>query len=367
MTTVQNVLHSYGFDNHELGEQFTRVSEGMAKLLPNGISDISEKFKTFARDLSRTIDLIPEGPSDTRDGVDRISGLPDHVLSSICDYLTVGEINSFMLVSSNFHKTLSPHSSCLINFWKQEFSAWCASTSFSCQGYLAKRLEYERYELAHMEATAELANALLKVGRDVIGISGNIGRFPSAQIAMAITRRRPQALCGAIIKNPKVGVQFRKLTAFNNSVSFMVITPGAEAERPSIEAPGFIGYALDLLELRPDEEYLRETVLASFVYRDLTVWDSLASVTAAIRNGAYSGSFYCVVNDRRNDLDVMDDDAPRADGEQALEYIMQKKWPLAPYLHFRPRLYEMKQPLRKLADMRSRVSAMETALIRDSV
>ena len=90
--------------------------------------------------------------------------------------------------------------------------------------------------------------------------------------------------------------------------------PESAASRPPINATGFIGYAIDLIELRPEEEHLREWLLGTYVYRDLTVWSSLADVQHAMQTRQYgvgeARPFFCVVDDDRPHVAIMDDDQP---------------------------------------------------------
>jgi hypothetical protein len=306
------------------------------------------------------------------DGIDRINTiLPDALLANICDYLNLNDMGSVMQTCSHLNSTIHPLSSKAHMFWSREWKMWCEEDEkHLCHYiYISRRLQYERSELKYWNSTLQLMVALKKIDSFVIDVSGNVGRFPSHQIAEAVSRRRPQALAGAIVDNVEIARHFRKVTRYNNAVSFMSTQSfGTGASRPPITAKGFVGYALDLLELRPEEEYLREGVLASLVYRDLTVWENIEDAHTAIISGQYASAqpFYCVLNDQRNDLTVMDDDAPRnvlgnAPPRQNLVD------PSAPWKHFRPHLRDVKSPTLYVQQLQNRVRAFEAAMLASAI
>ena len=311
--------------------------------------------------------------------------LPDAAVMHVCGYLAASEVGALLRVCRSLNALLDPHETSANGarvVWRPHWRAWASAAGVDPAratrshvdhaAFLCAMLEHARDDHAFASRMCGVARALKRFNSvHVQTLAGTMGRFPSMRIARAVTRRRPGALEGVGVLDARAGPEFRHaVPSFNRSVSFMVIPFSREqaAPRPPISAPGFVGYALDLLELRPSEEQYRETLLATFVYRDLTVWETLADARNAIATGAYVPSdpahpFFCVLDDERSDAAIMDDDAPRAPHGRVLrvERAPLQGMAVAPWHEFRPEFRHL-DPVAFAERAARRVVALEEAV-----
>lgn len=154
----------------------------------------------------------------------------------------------------------------------------------------------------------------------VIGILADLVTIPDVRIARALSFKRRAALSTVIVDNDKVLFDFRRRGIHTGPVNFLpvstlllddptplapllllpparnnasdVVAPNEETFSnargdggvsllpPAPEAPapaGFLGYAVRLLQLRPEHESLRWTVLYA-LFKDLTVFETTEQV-----------------------------------------------------------------------------------------
>lgn len=277
--------------------------------------------------------------------------LPEALLGLVCEFLCVKDLGNLRQTCPSLRALLDPN--------RAEFAPLFYSRhwrEFGChthEAYLKARLDWTRHELAHFTRLLPLVSALQLVDRSV-EISGNVGRFPSKEIALAVSKRRPQALGGVLIPDVAIATRFRRQIQHHpHAVNFMITSPpdSTLAARPTITAKGFVGYALDLLELRPQEEWLRETVLSALVYRDLTVWERVEDMLDAIDSGEYDSAqpFFCVLHDAR----------PWSVQQRELDAMVFT----ASWQRFRPSLQNMLSPQRYVDSLLRSVAALEAALV----
>jgi hypothetical protein len=102
-------------------------------------------------------------------------------------------------------------------------------------------------------------------------------------------------------------MRFKRGLRFDGPVSFCSLSSGQnpgwmhQGDRlPKIEAPGFLGYVVELIELRPQEEHLRFTALL-WCYANLCVFtteaEAIAANEARIRENPETGSLRYVALD----------------------------------------------------------------------
>jgi hypothetical protein len=252
--------------------------------------------------------------------VDQLSRLPDHLLArEVCKYLTIAELSSCMRASRKMFAKLDPLQPRLGSAslaWAPHWQAWARMTNRAQASHLNMLrglLAHTENEYGNLVACAPLITALRLLPTDsCVGLVGSIGRFPTEAIARAVGDRRRSALTSVIIRRTATALEFRQLrTHLSGAVSFLALNQAlvtCAAARPPLQAPGFLGYAVDLLELQPQDEELRETVLATYVYRDMTVWDTAQHVENAIRAGIYTSSmpFYALLMPAPMPLDLSD-------------------------------------------------------------
>jgi hypothetical protein len=338
-TSINTILHSSA---NNVNRILSNTNDVLLKNATKTLRDVSEVVSTIVQDsqviqttLLSNSNIGLKNASDTlrevvttlfidddyknKDGIDHFTNrLPDVLILSIFKYyLNEQDLGNTRQTCKKLHTVLDPYGRGEI-VWSRYWKEWNVSNHTR---YLSARLRHTRNEIIYYQAIVKQGEALTRVEDEVIALAGSIGKFKTAEIAHAIARRRPAALFGVVISDPSTAAQFRKRSPlFDQSISFMLSTTSAAAPRPPIEAPGFIGYALDLLELRPEEEHLRETVLASFIYRDMTVWETLQDVEYAIQNGLYISDseipFFTVLDDTRPIQQILLDDAPRNDHDE---------------------------------------------------
>jgi len=146
-------------------------------------------------------------------------------------------------------------------------------------------------ELVHLQASRPLLEALRRAGA-VRGVVSYMAKFPTPALARAVALRRRSALFSVVVDTQNTALAFRQANRdYRGAVSFISLESVRSLEpllRPRVAAPGFVGYATELMQLRAEDEDLRETVFATYVFRDMTVWDTEADVRAALASGAYA-------------------------------------------------------------------------------
>lgn len=253
----------------------------------------------------------------TTDGRDRLTTLvPDAIFAEICSFLCLPDVQALKQCNQRLARVLDASSSSMVarQIYTRFYSMWQLSACTSLHAaFLGRRLACERHELAHWEGLSTLYKELLSMSnQDIFDVVANIGRFPSMDIARAVTSRRAAGLSTIVTRNQN-SVWRLRTQACHVQFSFIIAPPlnspimnvgVAEVERPEIQATGFVGYAVDLLQVRnQEEEHLRNTVLVWYVYRDLTVWETRQDLTRAQEQGLYRGHFHCTldINDALNE------------------------------------------------------------------
>lgn len=123
-------------------------------------------------------------------------------------------------------------------------------------------------------------------------VVSNIGYFENAAMALAISHHRQFAMSTVILSRSNDAILFRKRTDYRGPVSFYsqdnistLLSPHPSIAMPHIDAPGFLGYAVNLLRLDADEEYMRYTFLLA-AYKNITFWATGKDMSAARACGA---------------------------------------------------------------------------------
>ena len=147
-------------------------------------------------------------------------------------------------------------------------------------------------ELRNAMRSSELCASLARLPPGmVIGPVGGIGKFSDPRVAMAVAKRRPQAVFAIAIQSTHAALEFRKCTNYARPVSFIPLDACTEDGKymcAPIKAEGFVGYAVELLELTEEDEYLRWTLIYN-AYRHMTVWRTDQDARAFMRSARRSG------------------------------------------------------------------------------
>jgi hypothetical protein len=310
--------------------------------------------------LQSITNVVHEFVSEPKPKVDYISKkVPETVLGHIFSFLGQMELGRTRQCSKSLHRHLDPMQFRTGNiFWRKYWETWSkiplqSKLDHHHLRYLKTRLAYERSELLHWQSVVDIATCVKRVDKGlIVDLSGNVGKFADPKIALAISRRRPQALRGVIVTNSSAAYLYRQASPYSGPASFMEAnTPlSAAVPRPAIVAEGFLGYALDLIELRPHEQALRDTVLACYVYRDLTVWKTLQHIQDAKASGAYVGDYYCAL-----DSIGLPESCPRTGSPIHTACA---------WGQFRPRIRDVDSPPKLVKLLSQRVTSLELALSR---
>ena len=126
----------------------------------------------------------------------------------------------------------------------------------------------------------------------------NVGYFPSRRISECVSRKRWFSMLNVIVypgeRVEKHGNYGR--TAFIRAPSRAGARLGDDGgppiRRPFFSDPpsqprGFVGFAIDLLNLPPHQEHLRCEVLYKHVYTHLSVWETADDARRAMENGSF--------------------------------------------------------------------------------
>eukprot|EP00903_Cladosiphon_okamuranus_P013372 g12462.t1 len=163
----------------------------------------------------------------------------------------------------------------------------------------------------------------------VVGLLSDLVTVPDPRIARALSHKRRAAMSTVVVKNDDVVFDFRRRGIHTGPVNFLPLstlllenptplvaplpTPlvlsssgggGDEGDEgggllplsPETPAPaGFIGYAVRLLQLRPEHESLRWTVLFA-VFKDLVVFETTQQAEALRARVPDRRLFYCALD-----------------------------------------------------------------------
>jgi len=165
-------------------------------------------------------------------------------------------------------------------------------------------LHYEA-EVRHFHTLYRLMNALCQMPKgSIVGIVSNIGYFESAAMSLAVSAHRQIAMTAVILSRTQDAVTFRKQTDYVGPVTFFsqenissVLRDNPALDRPAIDAPGFLGYAVDLINLDPQDEYMRYTFVLLGL-KNLSIWDTSENEDAARETGALPPDVASVALDR---------------------------------------------------------------------
>lgn len=181
----------------------------------------------------------------------------------------------------------------------------------------------------------------------MIGLVSDLCAIPDPRIARAVSHKRRAAMVTAVVTNEDVIYDFRRSGLYKGPLNFLPLRTlqlahplagaFAPAEREDREEgvllppapetpppPGFLGYAVRLMRLRPEHEQLRWTVLYT-LFKDLAVFETAAQAEA-VRGRTTNGTlFYCAL-----DYPGAQDDPCPPDGRRS--------WPHIGHWGFRPPL-----------------------------
>ncbi|CAM9456506.1 unnamed protein product [Choristocarpus tenellus] len=157
-------------------------------------------------------------------------------------------------------------------------------------------------EVSNFHATRRARQSLYEYSSrfgGVIGLVCDLGYVEDARVARAISNKRRPAMSTAIVDNSNVICDFRKRGYFSGPLNFLPVDAiSLEGSLPPIPGGphrGFLGYAVDLVRLRPEHEMLRLTVLFAAL-KDLAVFETCADAEEARRRSGQHRLLYCALD-----------------------------------------------------------------------
>ncbi|DBA05390.1 TPA: hypothetical protein N0F65_007552 [Lagenidium giganteum] len=149
------------------------------------------------------------------------------------------------------------------------------------------RHEVEK-ELLHTQAIEPLHAALEHycthtepTNHGFVAMFCDIIYFKDPRIARFVAQKRQSALSMVLTSTPDHVMAFRKKSGYNRPVTFVPVNNPhwPDFVLPPVDAPGFLGYAFDHVEVVPGYESLKDTVIKS-ILKELMVFDTHANATA---------------------------------------------------------------------------------------
>ena len=167
--------------------------------------------------------------------------------------------------------------------------------------YLRLWLQRCEDELAHTTTPtySRLAKGLSKYVQSqkqhgIIGAVCDICAFENRRVCRAISHKRQSSLGTVVVENSHVVLAFKKASTVRGPMTFLPLStvnssglPPQSLVPPTITRtgaeehttifPGFLGFASELVQLRPEHEHLRTTLLANNIFKNMQVWESEAA------------------------------------------------------------------------------------------
>lgn len=265
--------------------------------------------------------------------VHRVDNKPGHlshgvchdIISNICAFIEPGDLMSLRRCNKHLQ-------SCVDQLRDEYWAAQLPVSLVSEKHNDCKRLYFERLfystqtELRHFQsiqwyyAAIHMYNSKYTSG--VVGLLSDIGWVNDDKLAKILSRKRFMTMHTVITDTMKDVHNFKAITlrlGHEGPHSFLPLealqhmhpTEYNTIMHNAIEAPGFINYAVNLIHLRPEHEYLRWTAYYG-VFRDLMVFESRRDVinyTATLDAAAATALWVVTLEDY--EASVLDDIYPR--------------------------------------------------------
>ena len=146
-------------------------------------------------------------------------------------------------------------------------------------------------EIAHLNAAKGIYEAIYLYNRyysrGIIGIVSDLAWLDDIRVARALSRKRFMAMVTLIMERDEDIIALKRAVhgRVHGISSFLTVESVSRAAQADnsidvlsqhIGFPGFMGYAVNLIKLREEHEYLRRTVFWS-LFRDLMVFETRVS------------------------------------------------------------------------------------------
>lgn len=155
----------------------------------------------------------------------------------------------------------------------------------------------------------------------MIGLVSDLGTISDGRIARAVSHKRRAAMSTLVVTDENVIYDFRRCGLYTGPLNFlplrtlqlehpaptaqptggggggglggssMLLPPAPETPAPT----GFLGYAVCLVRLRPQHEFLRWTVLFA-LFKDMAVFETTEQAEAVRARAPNQRLFYCALD-----------------------------------------------------------------------
>eukprot|EP00602_Paraphysomonas_sp_CaronLab_P001121 CAMPEP_0185018892 /NCGR_PEP_ID=MMETSP1103-20130426/1568_1 /TAXON_ID=36769 /ORGANISM="Paraphysomonas bandaiensis, Strain Caron Lab Isolate" /LENGTH=366 /DNA_ID=CAMNT_0027548933 /DNA_START=8 /DNA_END=1108 /DNA_ORIENTATION=- len=234
--------------------------------------------------------------------------------SEIASYLNVNELCMFAAVdrfSRDVFRYLASEGS---GYWKralqQHFSGWSVERQpLSIVSFVSCHLSTLQTELKHIQSAHQCYNALHEYyirckGSGVIGLVCDIAWVEDSLLAVVLSRKRYMTMLTVLTERESDVHRFKKTVTSYGLRSFLPVQVSARIEddldlqriqRNDLTVDGFISWAVNIIQLRKEHEYMRYTVFWG-LFRDLMVFKTRAdairySTTLSVEE---INKFWCV-------------------------------------------------------------------------
>lgn len=224
-----------------------------------------------------------------------VSSLPYEVLSLLCQYLDARSLARLHGVCRPLRNAVSRASG---EVWaahvRRSFHQNALSPVTAYGDYVECQLRRAQIELASFQASRHVLDVVyqyISQRRGVIGLVGDLGYFENEDIARALSKKRSYALHTIVVQNEEVIADFKRrmprftgtpLTFFPLNAAFDIMTTPYHELTP-VHYPGLLGYAVHLIKLRKEDEYLRHSLFFT-IFKNLQVFETEADLQAYMRD-----------------------------------------------------------------------------------
>jgi hypothetical protein len=246
--------------------------------------------------------------------------LPAEVVHKVLGYLDAPSLASVQATERRLRRGVAGDEVCSNQLWfqrsKEDFKISSAvpegiiPTGIAYREYLRLQLQRCEDELAHTTGRtySRLASGLSSYVRSkagasvkpnttnaavcgIVGMVCDLVAFEDRAVGRAIAQKRQSSMNTVIVENSYTVLEFKKAGTVRGPMTFLPLSSSILAfpvyrkikplverdNKHTITAPGFIGFASELVQLRPEHEYLRDTIIANNVLKNMQVWDSEAA------------------------------------------------------------------------------------------
>ena len=174
-----------------------------------------------------------------------------------------------------------------------------------------RSLEQTYYQLSsirplHYRLSSFIRSPISNKGEELIGCIFDLIRIDNPDIARAVSIRRQVAMKTVVVRSGRQFMEFRRKEQNARPMSFLPLDMAFDSIAPGPEDlplkigvhDGFRGYAIDLIDLRPEHQYLRMSVCWA-LFKDLAIFTDLDSARRAAKQCGQEKLFYATIKEAK--------------------------------------------------------------------